>query len=363
MAKGVGYQRPLLRSNRTLRLLPSLCHCRPSIDVLGRRSKVIRFANTSMITLVSAVSMWLAGTGPLRGQEADDVSIRLANPRTEQWQVGVVVRARGQVTGIVATMPVPMPWPEQDVNIIREETSPQVRGVQYRLLEDGVRQMTVTIPRLAGGEQASVLVTMEIVKRDIAAPTAPEKLRVPLRVPRDVRKYLLPSPYIDSRDGKIQEAVRHVVADRPGAWQQVEAIFDWVREKVEYRFDERIKSSRQALDDGFGDCEELTSLFIAMCRAAGIPARAVWVPGHCYPEFYLEDPQGNGHWYPCQAAGSRIFGSMVETRPILQKGDSFRVPGSRKPQRYVQDTLVAKSAAVDPEVEFIRRNLKEEHEK
>jgi transglutaminase-like putative cysteine protease len=252
-----------------------------------------------------------------------------------------------------------MPWPEQDVRIIATDTSEQVRGVDYRGLEDSVQQMTVTIPRLAAGEEARVLVTMEIVKRDIMAPSAKEKLQVPARVPRDMRKYLLPSPYIDSQDRKIQEAARQVVADKPGAWQQAEAIFDWVREKVEYRFDERIKSSRQALDDGFGDCEEMTSLFIAMCRVVGIPARAVWVPGHCYPEFYLEDEQGRGHWYPCQAAGTRIFGSMPETRPILQKGDSFRVPGSRKPQRYVQDTLVAKSAAADPEVQFVRQQLAE----
>ena len=52
----------------------------------------------------------------------------------------------------------------------------------------------------------------------------------------------------------------------------------------------------------------------------------VWVPGHCYPEFYLEDAEGRGHWIPCQAAGTRAFGSMPEHRPILQKGDNFRVP-------------------------------------
>ena len=97
-------------------------------------------------------------------------------------------------------------------------------------------------------------------------------------------------------------------------------------------------------EDGFGDCEELTSLFVAMCRVAGIPARSVWVPGHCYPEFYLEDEQGEGHWYPCQAAGTRIFGAMPEARPVLQKGDNFRIPGSRQPQRYVQETVTAKNA-------------------
>jgi hypothetical protein len=48
---------------------------------------------------------------------------------------------------------------------------------------------------------------------------------------------------------------------------------------------------------------------------------------------------------------------MPEDRPILQKGDNFRVPGSREPQRYVQETLSAKHAAAPPEVQFIQKKL------
>jgi hypothetical protein len=283
--------------------------------------------------------------------------IRLANPRTQRWQIGVEIQARGAMAGVVASMPVPMPWPEQSVRIVSEDLSPHVRSLRYRVIDDGVNQMVVTIPRLASGETAFALVTLEIVKHDIVPPENTDRLRVPERVPRDLRKYLAPSPYIESNDRVIQEAARQVTRDLPGAWEQAEAIFDWVREKVEYRFDREIKGARQALDDGFGDCEELTSLFIALCRSVGIPARAVWVPGHCYPEFYLEDEHGQGHWYPCQAAGTRIFGAMPEARPILQKGDNFRLPGSPKPQRYVQETVSAKNAQADPQVRFVQRNL------
>ena len=125
------------------------------------------------------------------------------------------------------------------------------------------------------------------------------------------------------------------------AWQKVEIIFDWVRDHVKYQFDEELKGALTALESGQGDCEELTSLFIAICRNNGIPARSVWIPGHCYPEFYLEDVTGKGHWYPCQIAGSRSFGSMPEYRPVLQKGDSFRIPGNPRPQRYVAETFKA----------------------
>lgn len=313
--------------------------------------------------LCLAASSLLAGLVVHCSVAAQEVAspsqVRLANPITQRWQMGVEVQARGATTGIVATMPVPMPWPEQTVQIVDEAVSTHVRSVSYRTLEGSVQQMIVTIPRLNAGETAFALVTFEIVKQNILPPAAFDSLQTPSNVARELRKYLTPSPYIESSDRVIQDAARQVTRDVPGGWQQAEAIFDWVRERVEYRFDRQIKSARQALDDGFGDCEELTSLFIAMCRSVQIPARAVWVPGHCYPEFYLEDEHGEGHWYPCQIAGTRIFGAMPETRPILQKGDSFRVPGSKQPQRYVQETLTAKSAQADPQVRFVQRNLDE----
>ena len=133
-----------------------------------------------------------------------------------------------------------------------------------------------------------------------------------------------------------------------------------MRANVKYEFAEQIKPAIAALKDGIGDCEELSSLVIAICRASKIPARAVWVPGHTYPEFYLVDDHGNGHWFPCQAAGAdRQFGSMIEDRPILQKGDNFTVPGERAPQRYVKQTLSAKDAAAPPEVKFIMERVME----
>jgi hypothetical protein len=284
-------------------------------------------------------------------------AIELTNPQPYRWECGVRVVASGPTSGIVATLPVPKSWPEQDVTLVSEDLSSHVRSARRRVLDGGVEQLTVTIPRLDGGDTATALLTLDIIKRDIVAPTATDALRPPATPSRQLRVFLQPSPYIESDDPAIRAAAEQVVAGLPPGWAQAEAIYDWVRQRVEYRFDERIKSARQALEDGFGDCEELTSLFVAMCRATGIPARSVWVPGHCYPEFYLEDEQGEGHWYPCQAAGTRLFGAMQEARPILQKGDSFRVAGQRQPVRYVHETLSAKNAASDPTVQFVQQRL------
>ena len=130
-----------------------------------------------------------------------------------------------------------------------------------------------------------------------------------------------------------------------------------MRENVEYKFDTQIHSCLDALDSGKGDCEELSSLFIAICRARDIPARAVWIPGHTYPEFYLLDENGNGQWFPCQAAGSRQFGEMNERRPVLQKGDRFKVSGQKELQRYAQPTLKCRDASAALGIEQIAEEL------
>jgi hypothetical protein len=49
---------------------------------------------------------------------------------------------------------------------------------------------------------------------------------------------------------------------------------------------------------------------------------------------------------------------MSEERPILQKGDNFKVPDKRAPQRYVKQTLTAKDAAAPPQVRFIMERVK-----
>ena len=280
----------------------------------------------------------------------------LGEPRTTKWKVGVIVEATGgPCRGLFATIPVPTDWPEQKVRVVKEEISPSVKKVRYRVLDNGVKQMLMQIPKLAPGETAQALITYEIDKHDILPPKKTDNFVLPSDIPRDVRKYLSPSPLIEVRHPKIVALAKQLRRPDGSAWQQVETIYDTVREKVEYK-NGKLKGAVAALTDGDGDCEELTSLFIAICRANGIPSRTVWVPGHCYPEFYLQDEKGEGYWFPCQAAGTRDFGGIPDQRPILQKGDNFRVPERRDRQRYVAEFLKGNAGrgATQPQVKWVR---------
>jgi hypothetical protein len=278
----------------------------------------------------------------------------------QRWQVGIEVHAIAECRGIFATAPIPTNWPEQRVEIVEEDLSPEVRDLKYRVLDNGVKQMMVSIPRLAAGKSAHALVTVEVRRKRILPPENELALDKAKKLPKEVRKFLAASPYIETRNPKIRALAKKLSRDVPAttpAWKQVELIYDWVRDNVQYE-NGKLKGAAAALRDGTGDCEELTSLFIALCRLNKIPARTVWVPNHCYPEFYLEDDYGNGYWIPCQAAGTRDFGSMPDTRPVLQKGDNFDVPELRgKKQRFVAEYLKVAGALRQPRVNFVRKTV------
>ena len=296
---------------------------------------------------------------PSKGAAAADQGPKLGSAQTKTIKIGVKIKAvGGPCRGIVASVPVPTDWPEQKVKPGEEDLSQGIHHVTYRTLEGGVKQMIITIPTLAAGEEAHALVSFEVTRSSIDPPedTSIYKECSKDKLPKDVLPFLGPSPLIESVHPKIV-ALAKETTDGKSDWEKVEAIYDTTREKVKYQ-NGPIKGALKGLTDGTGDCEELTSLFIALCRASGIPARSVWVPDHCYPEFYLVDGDGKGYWFPCQAAGSRALGGIPEHRPILQKGDSFHDPDRPKEKlRYVSEHLKATAAkgVGKPEVEFVRQ--------
>lgn len=292
----------------------------------------------------------------LDGGRAAGAAPTLGDVLTQRYRVGFTMTAiGGPCRDVHATLPVPVEWPEQKVRVVSEDVSPEVKSLTYRTLDDGVKQMVVEIPVIPAGRQVKAIITLELESAAILAPADTTGLRVPSEPGRDLRKALGATASIETNHPKIVKFAREAAADHEG-WRRVEAIYDAVRAKVEYR-DCELKGAVRALADGWGDCEELTCLFIAACRSQGIPARTVWVEGHCYPEFWLEDAAGAGRWYPCQAAGPRAFGAMPDQLPILQKGDEFRDPDRPdKTLRYVTEFLrgTPDPGAGRPQLDWVR---------
>ena len=277
---------------------------------------------------------------------------KLGELQTHRVKVGMTVSARsGPCRGIVATSPVPTDWPEQVVEVIEEQVSPFAK-INYRMVAGTVKQLVVEIPMLPAGEEAEVMLTLEIRRQAIAPPDDTSVYIIPKKLDKQTRLYLGGSPFIESRHPKIRSLAKETMAGKETTWEQVAAFHQWIRENVKVQ-DGPLKGGFRAMKDGSGSHEDISSLFIALCRVSGIPARTVWVPGSSYAEFYLEDDGGQGHWFPCEVTGPGEFGTAQASMPIYQKGDNFRVPERpRDPQRYVSEFLTG--AGGQPKVKFVR---------
>jgi len=289
---------------------------------------------------------------------------RYGEPDVIRYRVGAEITAkRGPCRNIVATVAVPLSCPEQQVEIVSEDFSPEVGGVTYRDLQGGVRQMMIAIPFLANGATTHAAITLKVTTRPILPPEATDKLKIPKKIASDMRMYINASPEIEIRHRSIVALSRETlegVDEAANDWDKVGAIYDKVLDKVAY-VEGPDESAAEALRDGKADCQGRSMLFIALCRANKIPARMVWVDGHAYPEFYLEEAEGRGWWFPCESAGTKAFGEMPLARTILQKGDNFRVPERPTERlRYASDYMIGVPAGPtggQPTCRFIRETL------
>lgn len=294
----------------------------------------------------------------------DPATATMGEAKVGLFKVGAEITAsRGACRNVKAMVAVPLECPEQEVRIVEEDFSGEVDQVTYRDL-GGARQMLITVPSLSSGAVARAVVTFEVRTKPVLPPddNSTAKFSIPKKPARELRQFLMASPYIDARDGKVRTAAREawesLSADATD-WQRVEALYDYMLNHIRYTEGDD-KSAVDTLRDGYADCYGRSAVFIAMCRANKVPARVVWVNKHCYAEFYLEDETGTGTWFPIESAGSRAFGEMPLARPILQKGDNFRVP-ERKGERlrYATDfiTGVPVPGAGQPRVKYIREQI------
>jgi hypothetical protein len=284
---------------------------------------------------------------------------KLGPPVLQRLQVGVIIKAEGgPCGGLIATVPVPGDWPEQTVKVADEELV-AVPNLRYRTSAGHLKQMVIEIAQLPAGQVAKALVTLEVSHAPQLAPEDTSIYKIPKKIDRQMAIYTGSSKFIETRHVKIVALAKQLVADKETAWEQAQAIYDWVYDNIKVK-DGDLKGAAKALSDKTGDVEDLASLFIALCRASKIPARTVWVPQHCYPEFYLVDDEGQGYWFPCQVGGARSFGKIDETRPILQKGDNFKDP-ERPRERFRFVPEFVKGSAIKgggrPAVEFVQKTV------
>jgi len=289
----------------------------------------------------------------LAEKPAADRGPKLGEPNVQKWKIGMSVSASGGPVGrLTGTTTVPMKWPEQGLKLVSQDLSPGVT-ISYKSYGTA-RQMIVDIPRVADGNEVHAILTIEVARHTLLPPDETDLYVVPdaKTLPPEFKPYLGPSPLIESNHVRIKAIAKQLAEGQTKAWSHVRTIYDWVRKTIQYQEKAPLTGCVEAIEKRSGDCNHLTSTFIAICRASGIPARTVQIPGHCYPEFYLQDDHGQGYWFPAEASGTEVFGGIRTHTPILQKGDAFRISvpdtESRRPRMKTETFRLLPSNLTSP---------------
>ncbi|GFO65415.1 hypothetical protein GMPD_33340 [Geomonas paludis] len=173
----------------------------------------------------------------------------------------------------------------------------------------------------------------------------------PAPFPPEVVKYVKAEFWIPSDEKKVKALAHQITAGKKGTLGKARAVYDWVVDNT--KRDPNVPGCgvgnvQATLAARSGKCADISTLYVALARAAGVPAREVFGlrlgrPGqtdisnghHCWAEFYLP---GTG-WVPVDPADvtkavyekkltraaakpyrEYYFGAVDEFRIVLQKG-------------------------------------------
>jgi len=134
--------------------------------------------------------------------------------------------------------------------------------------------------------------------------------------PADYARWLAPTS-LGPTDGKVKELAEKIVAGKSTVLARARALYEWVCLNSYRNPDTRGCGQGDVcrlLNDPGGKCSDISSLYVALARAAGVPCREVFgirlgkkegddLTGgyHCWAEFYLP---GTG-WVPVDPADVR----------------------------------------------------------
>ena len=133
----------------------------------------------------------------------------------------------------------------------------------------------------------------------------PRQLR-PTPLDPGVQRYLAAEPLIESDAPEIRSEAERAVRGAESDRARAEKLTRYVNALLDKKPTVSLPSAREVLRTKVGDCNEHTALYVAMARAAGIPARIavglVLVHGafyyHAWPEVYVDRTASSGLWLP-----------------------------------------------------------------
>lgn len=167
-------------------------------------------------------------------------------------------------------------WSEQ--HILDENISVAGASLSISSTNDN-RYATAYFERIDASDARSIDVT-QIVRID-SVDFGITSSEVQGKIPPKYQKYTEPIDYLwQSNMTSIQDKADELTENESNYYLKAKRIFDYVQEHITYVQQSEEHDALWAYNHAYGDCTDYANLFIALCRAAGIPAK--FVAGYLY---------------------------------------------------------------------------------
>jgi transglutaminase-like putative cysteine protease len=223
--------------------------------------------------------------------------ISVANEKQGTVTMQIDLKAPASAKNVRLWLPYPMSDKNQDVTDVTI-TGNYVRAGIYRdaIFKNNMLYAEWNIPEEKRTITYSFKVrTSERINKDFPAAETPLSTR-------ELSEYLKPTRY-GPTEGKVKETAESITREKTTILGKARAIYDWIVENM-YR-DPNAKGCgfgevEKLLAKMGGKCTDIHSVYVALARSAGVPAREVFgirIPKgkegdmtkaqHCWAEFYL----------------------------------------------------------------------------
>lgn len=116
--------------------------------------------------------------------------------------------------------------------------------------------------------------TAQVETRNLKYFILPEWVQTLDKIPAEIgRKYLVDGHKLNRDDPYIRGLVKSIVVDEKNPFWIAFRIHRWLHTNIEYRMNGGWNAAPTVLKRGNGSCSEFTFCFLALARAAGLPAR------------------------------------------------------------------------------------------
>ena len=266
-----------------------------AIDIMGARTSAtkiaLNFKGTSQLA-------WIGKDGDIL-KEKGILGIRLEKTTRQDALQGL---GAASSTDLTQTVSVPSNVVLENLDRLPTLTF-EIGGIPY----EGVQ--------LGGGRQI-LKKNMLTIKKESLANLAAEIDENSLQSLEKI--FLMPGPFIQSDDPKIQALMHKIIGNETVALRKVRLLVEWVHQNIDKRPVLSIPDALSTLENRVGDCNEHAVLLAALARAAGIPCRIeaglVYLKGrfyyHAWNLVYL------GRWITVDAVFGQVPADVSHIRLV-----------------------------------------------